>query len=91
MFRDENLILAILKWREGVERSGAVPPPDLPDWTRDQICYHAELCQEEGWLQSYSHVMSGDGREPERLQCRIGALTAAGHRELKRLRGQTGG
>ena len=86
MKRDEDLIYAVLKWREGVQVSGGIAPPELPDWTRDQICYHAELCHERGWLQSYKHTLSGDGREPTRLECRIGALTWAGHDELKRMR-----
>ena len=81
---DEDLIYAILKWREGVEKSGGVAPPDLKDWTRDQICYHAELCHERKLLQSYSDVKSVS-RGQKRLECRIGALTWAGHEELRRM------
>ena len=83
MERNDDLITAILKWRRGEQESGGIAPPDLPDWTRDQVCYHAELCQQAGFLQSYTHTMSGDGT-PVRLQCRIGPLTWKGHEELDR-------
>jgi len=86
MRRHEELTFAILAWRENVEVPGEIPPPDLPDWTRDQVCYHAELCREEGWLRSYRHTVSGDGPIPRILECRIGPLTAAGHNTLRQLR-----
>ena len=86
MYLDEDLILAILKWRENVQASGTVAPPDLLDWTRNQVCYHAELCHEAGWLRSYSHTLGGDGRDPARREVRIDPLTWSGHEELTQRR-----
>ncbi|MDE0716195.1 MAG: DUF2513 domain-containing protein [Gammaproteobacteria bacterium] len=83
---DEDLIYAILKWRESVQEIGRIAPPDLPDWTRHQICYHAKLCRERGLIQDYFDVKSNTGRNPEIQLCRIGALSWAGQEELKRMR-----
>lgn len=83
---DKYLIFALLEWRVGEEVTGGIAPPKLDDWTRDQICYHAEILHERGWLQSYRHTLSDDGAIPRRLECRIGALTNAGHDALEGMR-----
>ena len=62
-----DLILELLRWRRGVERHRPTALPQLSDWTKDQVRYHAELCLECGLVQSY------DGGY-------LGAITWAGHK-----------
>ncbi len=83
---NENLLYAILEWRDSVDTSGGIAPPEMSGWTRDQVCYHAELCRERGWLRSYKGFPSGTGRVPEILQCLVGRLTISGSNELQRMR-----
>lgn len=86
MERHTELIFAILAWREGQDSIGGVAAPKLNGWTLQQVCYHAELARQAGFLASYDHTLSGDGAQPQILHCRIGPLTNAGHDELQRMR-----
>ncbi len=85
MALDEDLIYAILKWRKGVKKSGGIALPDLPNWTHDQVCYHAKLCYERGLIQSFTATMVCDGPFVDWREVRIGALTFSGHVGLKQL------
>ena len=81
---DQELITRLLEWRRSVQAGGGIAPPKMVDWTRAQICYHADICCQQELLQSYDHTLSGDGAHPEILRCRIGPLTSKGHDELER-------
>ena len=83
MERNQELITRILEWRRSVQEAGGIAPPRLPDWTREQVCYHADLARQAGLLQSYEHTLSGEGAHPEILRARVGPLTWKGHDELE--------
>jgi len=80
MKRIRQLLLKILRHLRDNNGNGGFPtPPDFsPEYSRVQVDYHIQLCQEAGWARSME------------LQCENGeiktalALTWEGHNELER-------
>lgn len=85
MKRDMDLIRQILEYLEGQESASLVRPPEIPNVSTEQVCYHARLCRQAGYIADYTETLSGDG-PPRILVCQLGALTWAGHEALASLR-----
>ena len=85
MRRDMDLIRRILEHLEAQPRAELVRPPELPNVDTHEVCYHARLCRQAGFIDDYTETLSGDG-EPRILICRLGPLTWQGHEQLDALR-----
>ena len=85
MKRDMDLIRRILEYLEGQETPGLFTPPEFPNVSTHQVCYHAKLCRQAGYISDYEETVGGDG-PPRILICRLGELTWAGHEALNGLR-----
>lgn len=85
MKRDMNLIRRILEYLESQEKAELVRPPELPNVSMHEVCYHARLCRQAGFISDYTETLSGDG-EPRILLCRLGPLTWAGHEKIAEMR-----
>ena len=85
MKRDMDLIRRILEYLEGQPRAEMVRPPEFPNVSTHEVCYHARLCRQAGFISDYTETLSGDG-PPRIVICLLGPLTWAGHEELNRLR-----
>ena len=83
--RDMDLIRKILEYRESQPWTELVKLPEFPDVSAHEVCYHAWLCRDGGFVLAHAEVVSEDG--PLRiLHCRIGPLTWQGHELLEALR-----
>ena len=85
MKRDMDLIRRILEHIESQETTGLVKPPEVPNVSTHEVCYHARLCRQAGYISDNKETVNGDG-PPTILLCRLGELTWAGHEALTELR-----
>lgn len=85
MKRDMELILRILEYLESQSKAELTRPPEFPNVTTHEVCYHARLCRQAGFISDYTETMSGDG-PPRILVCQLGPLTWQGHELLESLR-----
>ena len=79
MKRDMDLIRRILEYLEGQETPGLFTPPEFPNVSTHQVCYHAKLCRQAGYISGYKGTVGGDG-PPRTLICRLGELTSVTRR-----------
>ena len=86
MKRDFALVQTILEHVEAHDSTAECRPPQADHFTTDEVCYHARLCYEAGFLASFNEVPSGDGRRIK--VCLLGPLTWAGHEALAEMRGE---
>ena len=83
--RDMDLIRRILEYLEGQPGPGPFRPPELPNVPTHEVCYHARLCRQAGYISEYKETLGGDG--PPRVPiCSLGELTWDGHEALGRMR-----
>ena len=84
MKRDMDLIRKILEYLES-QTDDLVKPPEFPNVTNHEVCYHARLCRQADYISEYKEVLSGDG-PPKIDVCLLGALTWKGHEALAEMR-----
>ena len=85
MKRDMDLIRRILEYLESQPTADLVKPPELANVSTHEVCYHARLCRQAGYISDYSETLAGDG-PPRILICRLGPLTWQGHEQLVAMR-----
>ncbi len=81
MKRNLCLIQKVLEHVEAQDSTADCRPPEVAHFSAEEVCYHAKLCFEAGYLARFREVPKGDGANRV-LICLLGPLTWAGHNVL---------
>lgn len=84
MKRYMKLILLLLEYAEQ-QTTRRFSPPELDEYTEEQVHYHVGLCGEAGYLHIEKATTTGSLVKPRYT---IDSLTWEGHEALERLRKQ---
>lgn len=88
MQRHFALVQAVLEHVEAQTSTAPCRPPQVDHFNMDEVCYHARLCYEAGFLSSFEETSTGDGR-PRIKICFLGPLTWQGHEALAEMRAKS--
>lgn len=81
MRREMKLVGLILAHVERATACGNIRVPEVPGYEKHQVCYHAELCAEAGYIELSRYGESGK-------IAFIHRMTWSGHEVLTRLRAE---
>ena len=85
MKRRLRLVRKILEYLEARKSADDCRPPECAHYTVAEVCYHAKLCHQAGYIERFREVESGDGARRS-MVCMLGPLTWRGHEALAELR-----